>query len=751
MRYDCANPEIWPKIRWPENWQTKHGQYSPDTPFFVAEFQGGSGTGFGSVNQDGCNALVNEQSVRVLWKNNYSFGIKIFNVYMTYGGTNWGNLGYRGGDSSYDYGAAIKENRHVWREKYSEEKLEANFFKVSPAYLTAVPGSASNGSYVSTGQIATTPVFGTDSPTVFYVVRHADWTALNTTTYRLVVPTSTGNVSIPQLGGELVLTGRDSKIHVTDYDVGGVNLIYCTAEIFTWAQAPSGKRTLILYGGAGEVHELAIDLANLAPAATAAVATPASMPLEDDPAVKTQRLGPSVLVVQWHVSHQQQRKILSFGDELEILLLWRNDAYTYWVTELPAAAPIANYSSPSKSSVIVRGAYLIRAAALDGDILRLTGDINSTTDLELIYEPTGQVTTLSFNGALLPTVRTAEGKLTARVAFEAPNLTLPDFVTLDWKYVDSLPELQHDYDDAAWTACDRTSSNNPQPLLTPTSLYASDYGYHTGSLLYRGHFTASSSGSSEGTSLFLNLTGGDNFGYTVWLDGAYLASFDGSSGSHTHDATIALPATLEPSSAHVLTLLIDHMGQDQEAPGTDAIKAPMGIIDYALLTQKRTQTPVSWKMTGNLGGEAYADLARGPRNEGALYAERQGYHQPEPPSAGWATASPLREGLAGAGVGFYTATFELDVSAGYDVPLSLVFANATAGASYRCQIFVNGWQFGKYGESVWASSIRPLYFFFLWDFLGRYRGGRSQCGARETFSKEVGKGVVVVVVVVVVV
>lgn len=59
-----------------------HEQYSPNTPFFVAEFQGGSGTGWGSVNQDGCNALVNQESVRVLWKNNYSFAIKMFNIYM---------------------------------------------------------------------------------------------------------------------------------------------------------------------------------------------------------------------------------------------------------------------------------------------------------------------------------------------------------------------------------------------------------------------------------------------------------------------------------------------------------------------------------------------------------------------------------------------------------------------------------------------------------------------------------------------
>lgn len=82
MRYDCAHPDVWPKIRWPEGWQTKHEQYSPNTPFFVAEFQGGSGTGWGTVSQDGCNALVNHESVRVLWKNNYSFAIKIFNIYM---------------------------------------------------------------------------------------------------------------------------------------------------------------------------------------------------------------------------------------------------------------------------------------------------------------------------------------------------------------------------------------------------------------------------------------------------------------------------------------------------------------------------------------------------------------------------------------------------------------------------------------------------------------------------------------------
>ena len=147
MSYDCAQPDFWPNVRIPRDWQVTHEERSPMTPSGVPEFEGGSGTGWGpgGVNQNMFNALVNEESVRILYKNNYSFGVKILSIYMTYGGTNWGNLGYEGGDSSYDYGVAISEDRHVWHEKYSEEKLEPNFLKVSPAYLTANPGNASNG------------------------------------------------------------------------------------------------------------------------------------------------------------------------------------------------------------------------------------------------------------------------------------------------------------------------------------------------------------------------------------------------------------------------------------------------------------------------------------------------------------------------------------------------------------------------------------------------------------------------------
>lgn len=125
------------------------------------------------------------------------------------------------------------------REKYSELKLETNFLRASGStYLTSTPGNASNGSYVDNAALAVTPLFG--NKTNFYVVRHADYNSQASTNYKLTVSTSAGTISIPQLSPTLTLNGRDSKIHVTDYDVGGINILYCSAEIFTWLVTSSG-------------------------------------------------------------------------------------------------------------------------------------------------------------------------------------------------------------------------------------------------------------------------------------------------------------------------------------------------------------------------------------------------------------------------------------------------------------------------------------------------------------------------------
>ena len=686
----------------------------------------------GGFVEEKCAELVNAEAARVVYKNNYSFGVKLFNIYMvswnfqgpyiggtagsntttqTYGGTNWGNLGYQNGYTSYDYGAAITEERGIWREKYSEQKLEANFLKVSPAYLTATPELGVNGSYGAPASIAVTRLVGNGTQTNFYVIRHADFASTENTQYNLTLSTSLGNVSIPQLGGSLTLYGRDSKFHITDYDLGGINLIYSTAEIFTWAKGPGSTRVLILYGGVGEAHEFAVSR-HLGNAAI----------IEGENVSFHQK--DSTWVVRWQVG--VHRCVIRFSS-LEIYLVWRNEAYNYWAMELPASQPIGNFSSRSKELVIVKGGYLIRGAKLADMQLYLSGDVNTTTEVEIISAPVEQLKGLFFNGQQLKTSRSKTGKLSAVIKYQPPKLDIPDLTNMRWKYIDSLPEIRPSYDDSSWNSCDKVSTTNPRDLDTPTSLYGMDYGFHTGSLLYRGHFSAN----GRESYIWLNVSGGTGFGHSVWLDDTFLGSWPGTGTDATITQNFTIPMALSSGTRHIFSVLIDNMGQDEEAPGTDAIKFPRGILGYQISNHE--QSDVSWKVTGNLGGEQYHDLARGPLNEGAMYAERQGYHYPSPPDSGWESSSPFKNGLSKAGIGFYTTSFRLDFPDGWDIPLSIVFSNASvsnfsqegSGVNYRCQLYVNGYQYGKYSEFA---------FIHLVSLLPRLRQHSQQSWATDVLS-----------------
>ena len=317
---------------------------------------------------------------------------------------------------------------------------------MSPTYLTATPGNAANGSYGTSDAIAVTPLVGNGSATNFYVVRQGNFTSTANVTYQITVSTSAGEVTLPQLGGVLSLNGRDSKILVTDYDLGGINLIYSTADIFTWAKGSGSRRILILYGGAGETHEFAVPTFLGIPTT-----------FEGNGAVIQNQT--STIIVQWQVS--PVRQVLSFADgELEVHLLWRNDAYNYWVMELPAAQPIGNYTSPSKQSVIVKAGYLIRTASLSGNQLSLTGDINTTTEIEVISTPTTNITSLTFNGKILNTYYPGKyGRPTAVLNFSSPSISIPNLSTISWKSIDSLPEIQPSYDDSAWTSLTHLTTN----------------------------------------------------------------------------------------------------------------------------------------------------------------------------------------------------------------------------------------------------------------------------------------------------
>lgn len=146
--------------------------------------------------------------------------------------------------------------------------------------------------------------------------------------------------------------------------------------------------------------------------------------------------------------------------------------------------------------------------------------------------------------------------------------------------------------------------------------------------------------------------------------------------------------------------------------GVNDFKSPRGILDYRLSGHE--QWDIEWKITGNLGGESFLDKVRGPLNEGGLYAERQGYHLPGAPLDEWKSSAGPTAGLDSAGVAFYAAELELDMPSGWDIPLSFTFTNSTSessnatAAAWRSQLYVNGYQFGKYVHNVGPQDSYPV-------------------------------------------
>lgn len=213
-------------------------------------------------------------------------------------------MGHAQGFSSYDYGAQITEERQIWREKYSEVKLQANFFHVSPAFLEA---DRFNGSLAFTDTDAITVTPATTNTTKFYISRHTQYDTITSVPYRLTVNTvKYGDIVIPQTGGSLVLNRRDSKIHLSDYPVGDQHLIYSSAEVFTWKKYDD-KTVLVLYGGPNEHHEVAVEYER-------AGDDDDGVEVEGDE-VNVDRSDDGYTIISWEISDSvEDRKIVKLGD-----------------------------------------------------------------------------------------------------------------------------------------------------------------------------------------------------------------------------------------------------------------------------------------------------------------------------------------------------------------------------------------------------------------------------------------------------
>ncbi|MFF4935379.1 beta-galactosidase [Streptomyces griseofuscus] len=168
--FNCSDPAKWnavPDISY---------DHVAGKPLATAEFQGGAFDPWGGPGYDKCAQLINDQFADVFYKQNIAVGATSQNLYMTYGGTNWGWLGMPQNYTSYDYGAAIREDRQ-FDPKYYEDKF-IGYFTQAVAPLTKtdmLPATPTdNAKIVDTARV------NPDTGTQFHVLRHSDSTATST-------------------------------------------------------------------------------------------------------------------------------------------------------------------------------------------------------------------------------------------------------------------------------------------------------------------------------------------------------------------------------------------------------------------------------------------------------------------------------------------------------------------------------------------------------------------------------------------
>ncbi|HWT51583.1 MAG TPA: beta galactosidase jelly roll domain-containing protein, partial [Caulobacter sp.] len=334
-------------------------------------------------------------------------------------------------------------------------------------------------------------------------------------------------------------------------------------------------------------------------------------------------------------------------------------------------------------------------------VLGLTGDTETDSPLE-VFAPKA-VTSVRWNGAKIATKTTASGSLLADKALAGPGVVaLPDLAKLDWKTAAGSPEADPKFDDSVWLKTEgrRSGSTVRGPTGQP-ALDMSTYGFHQGDVWYRGRYQ----GQADIDTLTLHYGAGGAGMLQVWLDGRFLGQHELDGGLPrpitTGVATFTLPEDLRGTGEHVLSVMVRDNGHNWDLDADDFHKEARGLVS-ASLSGPGTYSfavPIAWKIQGNKGGEDIQDPVRGNANNGGQYGEREGWHLPGFPDAGWAKAD-MAATKPYAGTTWYRTSFDLALPKDQDTTLGLSIGDPDKPRSpnkrYRVLIFVNGWNMGQF-------------------------------------------------------
>ncbi|NUT46244.1 MAG: beta-galactosidase [Saccharothrix sp.] len=640
--FDCHKPDSWGP--WGDGVTRR---LRDDAPVYAAEYQAGA-IDLNNAGYDACRELTGPDYMKVFYKSNIvESGATMFGYYMTYGGTSWGWLPQPNDVyTSYDYGAAITESRQL-TAKYDEFKRQGYFVSsVAPLRKTDEAAAPTSADPAVRAYARANP----DTGTQFVLVRQAERAGSADVSTTLDWATPDGAYRVP-----VRVNGRDAKILVAGYDLGGQRLVWSNSEILTHVTA-AGRDVAVLYGREGEQGSTVLRYRS----------QPAVKVLAGD--VRSSYADGDLRLDYTHTG--LARVLISGGGRQPVLLLLGTDetAASFWRQDT-AAGP-----------VLVRGTALVRSAEVRGDRLALRADTDRATDVE-VFAPVGHLTV---GGAPVAVRRTSSGSLVG--SLPGPReVRLPELT--GWEYRPETPGMG----DSGWTTADKTTTASPIKPKTMPVLYADEYGHHNGSVWYRGRFTATG---AEKT-VAVNAITGKRGVYLVWLNGRYLGSAAGGTESDAEpvnpdpgrgDFTVP-DGLLAPGARAELTVLVENMGHNDDWTADDVRhKQPRGLFGVVV---EGSTAPISWQIRGSrpMDGE------RGPMNTGGLYGERAGWHLPG--SGGWQRPP----GSLTPGVSWYRTDFRLDLPRGQDVSLGLRFED-TAARGYRVLIYVNGWNMGQYLDDV---------------------------------------------------
>ena len=501
-----------------------------------------------------------------------------------------------------------------------------------------------------------------DTQARFYLAENNNTRSRAVTDFTINVQTSAGAVSIPSMQ----LSGRQSRWVVTDYSIGSETLLYSSAEIATYGIFD--RPVVVFYLREGQSGEFAFKSSQL---------NITFQTYGADSDIKSISTNGTTKYTTFTYRQSKGTSVVKFSNGVLAYLLDIPSAYTFF-----AAPTSADPNVGANDQTFVLGPYLVRSASTSGGTVSVVGDNANSTTIE-VYAGS-RVEKISWNGQTLPTKKTPYGSLTAQISgAEARTISLPALTS--FKTANSLPEAVPDYDDSNWVLANKNTTMSPVKPLTLPVLFSSDYSFYTGAKLYRGYFSG-----TVATSLNITVQGGVAAGWNAWLNGKSIGYHPGNASLTATTALLSFAGVELKAKDNVLVVVTDYTGHDQTSTGPAGAENPRGILSAQLLSNGTKLAFDAWKIQGNAGGSKNIDPVRGPMNEGGLYGERLGWHLPGFDTSSWKEGSPVSDGVEGAGIAWYTTTFDLDIDADLDVPIG-VELGAAAGTVARVLLFVNGY------------------------------------------------------------